>query len=52
MLIGPEVDISRMSYISYYSSNLSSLSWPKETRISNHDRGKYIILKREDMVGI
>lgn len=48
MSTGQEVEISGVSYIPDCTSNLLSLSRLKETGISYHDGGDYMILKRGD----
>ena len=48
MSTGQEVEISGVSYISDSTSNLLSLSRLKETGISYHDGGDYMILKSGD----
>ncbi len=48
MSTGQKVEISGVSYIPDCTSNLLSLSRLKETGISYHDGGNYMILKRGD----
>lgn len=43
-----EVEIFEVFYISNCSLNLLLLFWLKETGISYHDEGNYMILKRDN----